>query len=92
MANTKLKNGFSLVEMLVAIAVFMSVMVVAVSALITIINSNKEAESIKATTDNVTFAIEGISRDMRIGTNYRCMLPSERLQTFVKLPLESMHL
>jgi type II secretory pathway pseudopilin PulG len=71
-----LSKGFSLVEMLVAIAVFMSVMTIAVSALITIISSNKKAQAIKTTTDNVTFSIENISRDMRLGTSYACLLNS----------------
>src|ERR1035437_8891489 len=71
-----INKGFSLVEMLIAIAIFMSVMTVAISALITIINANKAAQAIKSTTDSVTFALESISRDMRIGTDYQCLTPS----------------
>ncbi len=43
--NIKIKSagGFTLIEMLVATAVFMSVMTVAVSALITIINADKQS-------------------------------------------------
>jgi type II secretory pathway pseudopilin PulG len=70
--KTKNNNGFTLVEMLVAIAVFMSVMVVAVTALISIVNANRKSQAIKSVVDNVTFAIDTISRDMRSGTNYRC--------------------
>ena len=69
-----MKSAFSLVEMLVAIAVFMSIMTVALSALISIIDSNKKAQAIKTTVDNVTFALESISRDMRIGHNYQCLM------------------
>ncbi len=68
----KSTTGFTLVEMLVAIAVFMSVMVVAVTALISIVNANRKSQAIKSVVDNVTFAIDSISRDMRSGTNYRC--------------------
>jgi type II secretory pathway pseudopilin PulG len=66
------KRGFTLVEMLVAIAVFMSVMVVAVGALMTIINVNKKDRAIKSVVDNVSFALDVISRDMRTGNNYQC--------------------
>jgi prepilin-type N-terminal cleavage/methylation domain-containing protein len=69
----KSQKGFTLVEMLVAIAVFMSVMTVAVTALLTIINANRETQAIKTTTDDVTFAIENISKDMRIGGIYKCL-------------------
>ncbi len=79
MINQKSKNksrnlsaGFTLVEMLVAIAVFMSVMVVAVGALMSIINANKKNQAIKNVVDNVTFALDSISRDMRSGMNYKC--------------------
>ncbi len=78
MVKTKSKNnknsGFSLVEMLVAIAVFMSIMTIAISALITIISANKKAQAIKNTVDSVNFAMETISRDMRVGTNYSCIV------------------
>jgi len=70
--NKKNKQGFTLVELLVSIAVFMSVMVVAVSSLMSIIDANKKAQAIKSDIDNVTFAVESISRDMRMGTDYRC--------------------
>ena len=70
--NKQKSSGFTLVEMLVAIAVFMSVMVVAVTALISIVNANRKSQAIKSVVDNVTFAIDSISRDMRSGTDYRC--------------------
>lgn len=70
--KNNLKSGFSLVEMLVAIGVFMSVMTIAITSLISIINANKKAQSIKNTIDSVTFAVEDISRDMRTGTDYQC--------------------
>ncbi|MFH0755135.1 MAG: type II secretion system protein [bacterium] len=65
-------RGFSLVEMLVAIGIFMSIMTLAITALITIISVNKKAQIIKNTMDNVTFIIEDISRNMRTGTEYWC--------------------
>ncbi len=68
----KLVCGFSLVEMLVAIAVFMSIMTIAITSLISIIGANKKAQSIKSTIDSVNFAVESISRDMRTGTDYEC--------------------
>lgn len=66
------KRGFSLVEMLVAIGIFMSIMTIAVSSLISIIGATKKAQSIKSTIDSVTFALENISKDMRVGSDYRC--------------------
>jgi len=70
---SKSTKGFTLVEMLVAIAIFMSVMVSAVGALISIIHANSKAQSIKTVIDNVTFAVDSISRNVRQGTNYSCL-------------------
>ena len=75
MINFSLKNkkGFTLVEMMVAIAVFSVVMVTAMSALLNVIDANNKARAIKIAVDNVSFALEGISKDMRMGTDYRCL-------------------
>ena len=70
--NVNSTAGFSLVEMLVAIGIFMSIMTIAISSLISIIGANKKAQAIKNTIDSVTFAVEDISRDMRTGTGYEC--------------------
>ena len=71
------KSGFTLVEMLVATAIFTSVMLVATTALLSIINVNKQTQQIKSVVDNVTFALDSISRGARIGTNYTCSLTGQ---------------
>jgi prepilin-type N-terminal cleavage/methylation domain-containing protein len=68
----KNKKGFTLVEMMVAIAVFSVVMVTAMSALLNVIDANNKARSIKTAVNNVSFALESISKDMRMGTHYAC--------------------
>ena len=75
MKNLKIKNknsGFTLVELMVAIAVFSIVMVMAMGALLNVIDANNKAQSIKTAIDNISFALEGISKDMRMGTEYSC--------------------
>lgn len=70
--NNILTRGFTLVEMMVAVAVFSIVMVVATSALLNVIDANHKAQSIKTAINNVNFALEGLSKDMRMGINYDC--------------------
>ena len=67
------KNGFTLVEMMVAIAVFSIVMVTAASALLNVIDANRKAQAIQIAINNINFALEGISKDMRMGTEYACL-------------------
>ncbi|MGB8815633.1 MAG: type II secretion system protein [Minisyncoccia bacterium] len=70
--NKNFKKGFTLVEMLVAIAVFMMVVTVAMSALMSIINANRKARAIQSVVSNVNFVVESISRDIRMGSGYYC--------------------
>ncbi len=71
-SKSKFTTGFTLVEMMVAIAVFSIVMVTAMSALLNVIDANNKARALKAAVNNISFALEGISKDMRVGANYLC--------------------
>lgn len=79
--NHKNSYGFTLIEMLVATAIFTVVMVSAVGALISIINANSRAQSIKTVIDNVTFAVDDMARNLRSGTNYQCYDNSGNLKS-----------
>lgn len=72
--KAKAGRGFTLVEMMVAIAVFSIVMVVATGALLNVIDANQKAQAIKTAINNVNFALESISKDMRVGTDYSCLV------------------
>ena len=71
------ERGFTLVEMMVAIAVFSLVMVVAMGALMNVIDANHKAQAIKTAINNINFALESISKDMRVGTDYACGIDAE---------------
>ena len=75
MSTNNYKKGFTLVEMLVASAIFVVVMVAVVGALVTTINADNKAQSIKTVIDNVTSAVDDMARDIRSGTNYGCLYP-----------------
>jgi prepilin-type N-terminal cleavage/methylation domain-containing protein len=79
----KLKNGFSLVEVLVAVAIFSVVMLVAVGALVSIIDLNRKAKTQKETLNNLNSAIESMTRAIRDGTNYYCDVNSDPDATYI---------
>lgn len=68
----KKNNGFSLIEMLVAVALFSGVMLIGVGALLSLIDANRKAQAINSVMNNLNFAIENISRNVRVGTTYHC--------------------
>ena len=57
--------------MIVSIAIFTVVALVAVGALLKVVDANKKAQSLKTSINNLNFALDSISREMRVGSNYR---------------------
>lgn len=66
------RGGFTLVELLVSVAIFSIVMMIAVGALLTMAEANRKAQAIKSVMNNLNFAIESLSRTIRVGTTYHC--------------------
>lgn len=66
------RKGFTLVEMLVSVAIFTFVMLIATASIFTIVNANKKAESLKSVMDNLNFALESMTRNIRTGSAYNC--------------------
>jgi prepilin-type N-terminal cleavage/methylation domain-containing protein len=67
-----MKQGFTLIEMLVAVGIFTVVMVIALGALLSVSESDRKAQTIKTITNNLGFALEGMSRAIRTGIDYSC--------------------
>jgi prepilin-type N-terminal cleavage/methylation domain-containing protein len=68
-----MKNyGFTLVEMIVSLALFSVVAVIAIGALLKVIDANDKAQSIQSSVTDLNFALESMSRDLRTGTDYTC--------------------
>lgn len=66
------KKGFSIIELIVSIGLFTVVTLVAVGALLSIVGVNRKAQSFASVMNNLNFAVESMSKLMRVGTNYHC--------------------
>lgn len=64
--------GFTLVEMIVAIALFAVVMTIAVGSLMTLISANRKAQALQSVMENLNVALDGMVRSARMGTAYHC--------------------
>lgn len=69
MKNTK---GFTLVEILVALMIFSLVVVVALAALVRIVDANRKAQTIQDAVINLSFTMESMTRELRTGSTYYC--------------------
>ena len=65
-------RGFTLIETLVSVAIFSTVMVVALGALLSLSEANRRAELLSSATNNFDSAIDSMSRAIRTGINYHC--------------------
>lgn len=65
-------RGFTLIEMLVSVALFAIVMAVSATSLISVVQANRKAEAVSTAMSNLNFALDTISRSIRMGSNYRC--------------------
>lgn len=76
--NSKLKTtrGFTLVEMIVAVALFSVVMLVSIGALLSLVDANRKAQALQSVINNLNIAVDGLVRAVREGSNYRCGSPA----------------
>lgn len=61
-----------MVEMIVSLAIFTVVALVAVGALVKIMDANRKSLTLKTSINNLNFALESMAREMRMGRNYSC--------------------
>ena len=72
----KKMRGFSLIEMMVAVTIFATVMMIGVGALLSLVETNRRAQAINSVMSNLNSATESITRAIRVGTTYHCRTSS----------------
>ncbi len=60
-------RGFTLIEMIVSLSLFISVMTVAASSMLSIIDANRKSQATNTAVDNLNFVIDDMSRSLRTG-------------------------
>ncbi len=69
----KHKTGFTLIEILAALAIFSIVATIAAGATVAISNVNRKSQAIKLALDNLNFALESMALNLSRGANYTCL-------------------
>ncbi len=64
--------GFTLVELMVSLMIFTIVVLAAVGSLYTVNNASRKVQSMRSVLDNLSFAIESISRTVRTSNSVVC--------------------
>ena len=68
--KNKLTQGYTLIELVVAVGLFALIMTLVSGAYIMMISINRQAQGISTGIDNLSFALETMTRTIRTGTNY----------------------
>lgn len=66
------KKGFTLVELIVSVGLFATVMTLSAGAYLLMISLNRQSQAIASGIDNLSFALETLTRSIRTGTAYGC--------------------
>jgi type II secretory pathway pseudopilin PulG len=68
----KKKNGFSLIEIVVSLGIFMAVVTIAMGAVLTLFDSNKRVQDLKSIINNLNVSLDSMTRELVVGSNYVC--------------------
>ncbi|MBP6868495.1 MAG: type II secretion system protein [Candidatus Pacebacteria bacterium] len=72
MMRTSQHRGYTLLEMMISLTIFSLVMVLATGALFAFVSGDRKSRSTNDVTNNLTFAMESMTRSIRTGTNFQC--------------------
>jgi len=72
MKRSSLQSGFSLIEMIVSLALFSVVATISVGALLVLIATNQQLQNEQSVMTNLSFALDSMTREIRTGTRYFC--------------------
>jgi prepilin-type N-terminal cleavage/methylation domain-containing protein len=72
--NKKYKNsGFTIIEMMVAIALFLVIIIFGMQALLNANFVHRKSQDMRSVLDSLSFALDDMSKNIRVGNNYFCI-------------------
>lgn len=66
------KGGFTIIELIVSVALFLIVTTISSGAFLALVDANHKSEQLRTVTDNLSFIIEDMTRELRSGRQYHC--------------------
>jgi len=72
MSKNNKNKGFTLIEMMVAVSIFIIVAFIVTSALLTLSAAYKRSQKMRLTLDNLNFSLQDMSINLREGKNLQC--------------------
>lgn len=69
----KKEKGFTLIEVMISTALFSVIMIIGITAVLSVNNTYRKTRTMRSAIDNVSFMMEDMARNIRLGYLYRCI-------------------
>lgn len=70
----KINKGFTLIEVMIAITLFSVIMIIGSGAVLRTNATYKKTQTLRSVMDNLSFIMEDMARNLRLGSNFQCPL------------------
>src|SRR3989344_6756317 len=67
------KGGYTIIETMISLSIFLVIIISGTGALLNVNRLHQKSQDMRSIMDNLSFIMEDISRNLRTGSNYRCM-------------------
>ncbi len=71
--KSNFKSGFTIIEMMVAIIIFLVVIIYGMNSLLNASLVHKKSQDMRSIMDGLTFALDDMSKNIRTGSDYVCV-------------------
>jgi prepilin-type N-terminal cleavage/methylation domain-containing protein len=80
------QNGFTLVELLVAISLFAIVLTISLGSILSVLDAGRKARSLESVMTNLNFTLDTMTREMKFGSHYHCILSTDAQSSYFTTP------
>lgn len=67
------EKGFTLIEVMISIGLFTVIMIIGITAILGVNNTYRKSRTMRSAIDNLSFIMEDMARNIRLGSRYRCL-------------------
>ena len=75
------QNGFTIIETMIAVSLFLIVVVIGIGSLLNTTSLNRKSQDMRSIMDNLSFIMEDMSKNLRTGYDYHCSNSLSNLST-----------
>jgi Tfp pilus assembly protein PilW len=88
----KTKGGYTIIETMVSVSIFLLIVTAGMGALLNANLAHEKSEDMRSIMDNLSFVMEDMSRNLRVGSSYQCFNNSQSVgPSFLGVPRNCDH-